>query len=573
MKLNDRVKALLLVLVVLGIYYPAIFAGVNSVDDWRMLVHLENAEKFDLKHVFLPGSGFYYRPLLFLSFIADKYLWNLDPSFMHLENILLHVLNTLLVFFLARRVFSRFAAGNSLLPLLSALVFALHPINTEPVNWISGRTDPLATVFVLLSAFVMIKGLEENRKSWLLASALLLFVGAMAKEVAVFFFPAACLIVWFWPAGNGTCQASFRTRIQEIGLFSIPFVLGGGLYLLLRHKAFSFGDKGIWKMAEANLPSLFFDSLKAFGFYIKKLFIPVPLNFAILEVSDIYIGVGTLALAVTIWLLFRRKNTFICLLAVSFLLISPAIVVALFDIAWTPFAERYLYLPSAFFAIAVTGLCWQVLGMVRQELVTVMVVCLVLLPAAVFTGQRNLVWQDNARLYRDTLEKSPNFANLHNELAIALVQQGKGAEAERELLKGQELTKKNVLLFVNLAGIKLHEGKTEEAREILLQAMTDKGSCNSEVLRMLARVDEKRLTTTLDVESRRAILEDLIETYEVSWRRSGDSFFIYRCAQLVLFSGDKQKAAGYFARAHAAAPSGAHYKEAAGKLAARLKAE
>ena len=86
MQLSNRFKVLFILFVVLGVYYPVIFAGTNSIDDHRMIMQLEELERVDWKGLFLPSGGYYYRPLLMLSFIADKFLWGLTPSFMHLEN-------------------------------------------------------------------------------------------------------------------------------------------------------------------------------------------------------------------------------------------------------------------------------------------------------------------------------------------------------------------------------------------------------------------------------------------------------------------------------------------------------
>src|SRR5690242_10177233 len=74
---------------------------------------------------------------------------------MHLENVLFHLLNVLLLFAVARRYAPEQEGRPPLLALTAALLFALHPINAEAVNWISGRSDLIACFFVLLSAFLL----------------------------------------------------------------------------------------------------------------------------------------------------------------------------------------------------------------------------------------------------------------------------------------------------------------------------------------------------------------------------------------------------------------------------------
>ena len=89
-RLNRPYQILLVIFVVLGLFYPAIFAGENSVDDAQMLSGLVDA-KLDLVGLFTPSGGFYYRPLLVLTFFLDQLIWGGAESFMHLENILHHL--------------------------------------------------------------------------------------------------------------------------------------------------------------------------------------------------------------------------------------------------------------------------------------------------------------------------------------------------------------------------------------------------------------------------------------------------------------------------------------------------
>ena len=187
-----------------------LFGKVNSVDDFKMLTHLQNTTHFGLKEMFWPGGGFYYRPFLRLTLWIDKVLWGLEPSFMHLENVLIHALNTVLVMLLAQKVFSAMELKRPELPLLSALIFALHPINTESINWISGRTDPLATIFILTAVLVLVIGLERQSKLLVFGASLIFCGGVLSKEMMVFFWPAGLfldLALAIGPGWQGAVEA------------------------------------------------------------------------------------------------------------------------------------------------------------------------------------------------------------------------------------------------------------------------------------------------------------------------------------------------------------------------------
>ena len=158
-----------------------------------MLRHLLNVQHFDLIGTIIPHSdgGLYYRPMIMISFLIDRFVWNLNPSIMHLENILLHLACSLQIFLIARLAFTK--TRNLSLP--AALIFAIHPIATESVNWISGRTDLLAVMFMLASLYAILCFRHYNNFWWLAAAVATLVFGIMSKETAIAFIPALVFIM------------------------------------------------------------------------------------------------------------------------------------------------------------------------------------------------------------------------------------------------------------------------------------------------------------------------------------------------------------------------------------------
>ena len=576
MNIKESYKVLFLLFLVLGVYYPALFAGINSVDDWRMLANLSDQKTFDYWQLLRPSTGFYYRPLLMLSFIMDKFLWGLEPSFMHLENILLHACNTLLVFFIAKQVFPVQTKNSFELPLLTALVFALHPINTESVNWISGRTDLLGAFFTLLATFLLIKGSTELKTLPVVLSSLCLILGIMSKEVMLFFYPAGCILLYLWPTMKLPSQPDKTQRLKLILIFSLPFLSCGIFYLLFRVILFSQNDQGMNHLAQfpqfvsyKMIGSLF----KVFGFYIKKLFIPVPLNFAITRIDSYYLWIGIASFIIALFMAAKRSVASSFFL-VSFYLITPAAIIAIAGVAWTPIAERYLYLASAFWSVGLVSLLCNWLNCFKKnKIIPLSCIACLLLSFILITSNRNIQWQDNVKLYQDAKSQNPNFTSINNELAIALIDAGKFDEAEKQLTEGiNNPENKNPLLYINLARIKMEQNKIGEARQILFNSFSKKEEGNQEVLKMLAFIDEKRimLGNYDNDEKKLLIIKDLLETYKLVYEKDNNPFSLYRFGQLALFIGLKTEARTAFARAYKEAPSDAHYKKAAGILAQKL---
>ena len=242
MKLSPFYQVLLIVFVTLGVYYPTLFAPFNSLDDKvfvnKLFLQLLNEDGVSLSRHFSPGGVYdYYRPLVSLSFEIDKYVGGLQETFMHLVNVVVHLLNVIFVWLVARR-FGVFAQRPSeWLPLLAAILFALHPINTEAVNWIAGRTDLLAGVFVLLSLYSLFEFCERQSLVWGGVSAVAILCGALCKETALFFVPVACFLLLY---DTGPTRPTWQF------CWSLPVFYGAAIasYFSLRLGAFQ-ADRGL----------------------------------------------------------------------------------------------------------------------------------------------------------------------------------------------------------------------------------------------------------------------------------------------------------------------------------------
>jgi len=577
MTIRRSFVVLFLIFVTLGIYYPSIFSGANSVDDVQMMTIYLNTDRFDLKELFLPGgSGYYYRPLLGLTFIFDKTIWGLNESFMHLENVIFHVVNVVLVFFIAVKVARRYSIEDRLLPMCAALLFAVHPINTESVNWISGRTDLLAGIFILLSILLLLNALQRENCLWGGAAALAFLLGCFAKEVAVCALPGLLFLVIFYDS-DGSLAQRLRKRWGCFALLSSTAIT----YFLFRYLAFNHGDTGMKTVSAAvDAPSFnFLDTvrviLKVYGFYLKKIFIPWPLNFAIVRISDYYVIVGVILILAVAYLLYKR-SVISALLLTSICVTAPALLVALVRMAWTPLAERYLYIPCATFCVAMSVLVYRYIAredsFFRKPLYLIITLLLVL--SAYATVNRNIVWQNNITLFQDTLLYSPDFFLAKNELAYALQQQGRGVEARALMISivAPEGSKRGgKLVDSNRAGIMAAEGDLIGAKELLLRNIEDSGALFPRIAERIINIDMSLLKEERDKRKTRELREEILGFLLKLQEKDGDPFFYYRIGQFHLNNGDKKAAQHSFSEAYLRSPEGTHYKLAAKKLAEKLK--
>lgn len=556
----------LLFLAVLVAYYPSLSADYNSIDDLKMISNIDQGGPLDLRQLFVRSGSYYYRPLTILSYTLDRDLWGSDPSFMHLGNILLHLACACLVFAITKCLLPLWGARGQGPALFAALFFALHPIATESVSWISGRTDPLMAVFLLLAVWLTVLALSSGRPLAALAAGVALVLACLAKEVAVFILPALLWLIVVYP-GQGGWLERLRRRWWTL-LMPTAGVIG---YFVLRHLAIA-RDSGI-STALKGVTGGDYDLLnkgriafKVYGFYFKKLFVPWPLNFAIVEISGWYVLAGIVLAALLLYLLWRADVAGAFGL-MAFCLISPALLVVIGKMTWTPLAERYLYTSIALFAPLEAFLVvrLRILVAVPMRLRYDLALALLLLVFFTTTLHRAWIWQDNLRLYQDTHAKSPDLPSIKNELASALLSKGRAAEAE-EILVGMQTGSSSSEYInddMNLAITLISRGDPEGARSILLPLLNTNSKRYYDLLQHLLRINDYRIGHEGTPASRLAIQQESLAWLGEQQRLRPSAFTTYRIAKMQLAMGDKTEALISFRAALEKTPADAYYRGAA----------
>ena len=562
----------LLILAVLVLYLPAMWGTIVSIDDLAIM-EFYGSDTLTFGEVLRPGGGYYYRPLIALNYYLDFHLFGQNSKVLHLENVLLHAGNTALLFQLASRLLP---AAAPRAPLLAALIFAVHPVNSEPVSWIAGRTDPLACLFILVAAIFLVKGLESGRARHTLCCVLLMSAGVLAKETALLFVPGSLLLVYAWPRIHPGASAE---RAKRQGQVLLVCYLSVGLAVAAFFAYRAGQDHNVLSKLYASsgfdVADALFLSLQILGFYLKKMLVPWPLNFAVISISGWYAIPGVAGLALL--LLAPKRNIYFVCLAIGVLFLLPAVFVGALDLTWTVVAERYLYLPSAFFAVALAGsahLAVQRLPQAKRGLVSATL--LIVAVFALATAHRTQVWRSNLALFEDTVQKTPDFGMLRNELAVALAKEKRFAEAEKQLdiaagLEISNMVKGLVRRNRMLIGV---QGKPpEEARRILKSDGRPLAAEETELLLILRNHDYASMWRAQDRRGKDLMASELLAINEILFARTGNAHYLYTSGQLCIGLREKKKAASFFARSYQAARDGESYKLPAKKLAEKMAAE
>lgn len=473
--MRDRIFSILTILTA-GIlaYLSATQAGFLSIDDVGM-TEFVTRETLSFKSLLLGGASTYYRPLTVISYVANHSFWGLTPFSFHAVNIAIHLANSLMVYWLALALFAD-SKGKECGALIAALFFLLNPLNSEAVIWVSARPDLLCTFFFILAVVLLVERREQASASALccFATACLASLGSKESSIALLGIVPLFLL--------------FRTRTghrKDSLLLVLTLILSTGLYALLRAGTSLNLDRGIASVAKGvmanggvaqgqqavqvaaaqsySYPTIL-DAIGAYGFYLQKLVVPFPLNFTILS-YDRAVGLAAFVVGVAVaWYLSRRYEKALLPLLIVFVGIVPPLLAYLGRIPWTPFGERYLYLPMVGFSLLVSLVLLDLERVPRWLLLGG--VLLVALP----TMSRVALWCDRAAFWEDALKNSPGFPKSYSALGAIALDEQRYDDAERHIKKAQSLGFNELVVWQNLSRIYLARKDYDGYEAVMLQA-------------------------------------------------------------------------------------------------------
>ena len=161
-----------------------------------------------------------YRPLVTLSYALDYSIWRNNVFGYHFNNIMLHIINAILVFFLIKVL-----TGDGFISAATALIFTAHPVQVEAVTWISGRANVLFLLFYVASFLAYIRfRRSENRGKWYVVSLILFAMALLSKEMTATL-PIMILLFEFLEGGKGRSLRRILPCLPFMILFLIYFAV------------------------------------------------------------------------------------------------------------------------------------------------------------------------------------------------------------------------------------------------------------------------------------------------------------------------------------------------------------
>ena len=458
------------------------YDDVHSIVDNPSIRQLGNIPAFfiDLSTFSAEVDKGMYRPLLLVSYAVNHALGGYEVQGYRLVNILLHALNAVLVGWLA----SQLCPGRRDAALIAGLLFAAHPLATEPVNYISSRSESLAATFYLLTLVLFIGARQSDSTRQRRGAWLTFELGLLSKMTAVTAPLALLLYDLLAPAHRHDTDRTGWVRRHA------PFWA-----ILLIHTVIVTCNEYLTRSLDKPVrdgAAQFLTQVKAAGYYLYLILFPAHLNVEHQFAVQRHISptvVLSLALVLTggwlVWLACRRARYRVAATGLSWsaLFMLPVMAMPLNVLV----NERRLYLPAAVLCLLLGILVSRYsapVGKVGQRALPLLVVVAVLVLSAACL-QRNRVWADDFTLWEDAVHKAPMMPRGHLYLGNAHKDAALNASGQQETrahwLKASAAYQRVIDLgsdralslraLNNVGAIMLHHGKLGEARSIFQQAV------------------------------------------------------------------------------------------------------
>jgi len=428
---------IILVLAATFLVYSNIFSNQFVGDDLDFIVHWPTIESFsNLKPVLLGTNPTEhigtYRPLRNIFFMISYHFFGTNPFGYHTVSLTTHLLTTLLVYLIVRRL-----SPLSPLPALTALLFGLHPIHTEAVTFVTASYDSIGILFALTSFYLyLLSGQKRKTKNQLIAYYLSLNTGVLAlftNEATLVLPLIISLHYYLYRLKKFTHPRQFKPIF--------PYIIVAAAYLFIRTQLVKILLRGTYQAG--SFATTMLTSLKAILEYLVTYLVPLNLSishtlpggistytfqrFNLTALSSETAADPSIIITLLILLLllgtawFARRRQPLVSFAIGTMLLGLLPVMNFIPTALI-FSERYSYLSSVGFVLLLAWLIVEVSHLFSSSRPRTMylVVAILVIPLAAFYGyltyHRNLDWSDEITFWHHEISTSPDNSILYYQL-------------------------------------------------------------------------------------------------------------------------------------------------------------
>lgn len=451
----------LLLVAAVTVSYSNSFRGVFLLDDTRSIVENRRIHRLWPPRDMLSGP----RPIVDLTLAVNYAISGVKPWSYHAVNLAVHLLATLTLFGLVRRTLRRLSVeGGTDIAFAAALLWAVHPLQTQAVTYIIQRSESMMGLFYLLTLYCFVRGTESNhRRFWYAGAAMACALGMGSKAVMV----TAPIVVLLYdraliaPNWGDVFRRRWGAHLALMAAWSV-LVMTGVFHGILEtstkaHSTVGFGVARSTPVEYAQTQA------GVLPHYLRLVFWPHPLclDYAwpiTRNISDAVLPlIGTALLgAATLWAWVRRPALGF-LGAAFFLILAPtSSFVPIQDAA----VEHRMYLPLAAVVLLVVLAAHRI---VHRGAAAAILLLLAASALAAATFQRNGDYASSVEMWRDVVEHRPRNGRAYNNLGNALVAANRAAEAVPYFEQALRLVEPSATVHYSFGAALAASGRPQEA--------------------------------------------------------------------------------------------------------------
>jgi len=454
-----------ILLLVFLVYIPLHQNGfLVSWDDNRYIIDNPHIQSLNLNSVLQSFTTYYdghYHPITLISLALDYNFYELDPKGYHATNLILHLLNTFLVFWL---VFLLFQRKNILIPLIAAFLFGISTMHVESVAWVSERKNLLFAAFFLISLIAYLRYLKTNRTGFYILALVLFVCALLSKVMAIPLVITLFLVDYFF----GKNLFSRKVLLEKL-----PFILIAIVFGIVA----IFAQKSTWGEDLSQEQYSFFERILFSGYayitYILKLLFPYKLSgfypypktsdgFVILRnIVLVLVSIGIVGVA-----FYVRNKQKIVTFGVLFFSANIFLLLKTFNVPAGDYiiADRYVYIASiGIFILIAAGYEYLISRSSLLKKVGVSMLVVYGLFLSLQTFNRNSVWKDDISFYSDIISKYPSAEVAYTNRGAIRKENHQYTKALVDFNKAIQLGKNDYKAFANRGAVYADLGQFDKA--------------------------------------------------------------------------------------------------------------
>lgn len=422
--------------------------------------------------------GKYWRPVISASYAIDYSIWGFNPIGFHLTNIIIHIINCLLFFKMLLLMFPLGARKKTkqyeYVLLAGAAVFAVHPIHTEAVTWVSGRTDSFSFTFFIAAFIYYLKysssGDVKRANTYIILMSIFFMLAVLAKEMAITL-PAAVILYDIISGKVNNIRALKKKAFVYMLLVGLSI-----LYLFLRWLVLKDVPERVtyFYFYGKDLTTMILTMLQTLPLYFRLLIVPVGLVYHYsgylpyvntIDNLNVLFALFFIIVMIAFAIIFYKRSPIISYsILFFFLTLLPVLnIVPTMNFM----AERFLYIPSIIVSLLIIVLLFRISTLKSKNVFYTLTILLIAV-YSYLTIQRNPEWKNNDALFMSAEGKpgTVTYVNIGNIYA----NKNELDKAEVYYRKAIDLRDESLIANNNLGKIFMVKGNYDSAYHYMMKA-------------------------------------------------------------------------------------------------------